>query len=156
MHVPDETHRRPEGASDIAIEAAGKISEAFEWIERARGRLYDFHQLIGRADFLMEDAASLLDRCGAGDLAELVRRDVIGRNVLDGRWTFQIVEEFDDVYFHDAQRIEAEVRNRLAGGRRHVYEAELKEARRTHGVAGHESRPPTRHLDGVAASDPSA
>jgi hypothetical protein len=154
MNVPDEAHRRPEGASDVAIEAAGKISEAFEWIERARGSLYDFHQLIGRADFLMEDAADLLDQCGASDLAEQVRRDVIGRNVLDGRWTFQIVEEFDDVYFRDAQRLEQTVRDRLADGRRHVYEAELKERRRTHGQAGHESRPPSRHLDGVGAPDP--
>jgi hypothetical protein len=155
VSVPDDAHTRPEGASDVAIEATGKISEAFEWIERARGRLYDFHQLIGRADFLMEDAAALLDQCGAGDLAEQVRRDVIGRNVLDGRWTFQIVEEFDEIYFCDAQRVEQEVRERLTGGRRHVYEAELKEARRTHGLAGHESRPP-RHRDGIGASDPVA
>jgi hypothetical protein len=147
MKPPDEDHRRPAGASDDVVEAVGKISEAFEWIERARGRLYDFHHLIGRADFLMEEGAALLERCGAGDLAAHVRREVIGRNVLDGRWTFQIVEEFNDLYYRPVATTEAEIRERLMGGRRHVYEAELKEARRTDGVAGHESRPPARHLD---------
>ena len=34
------------------VDAVGKASEALEYVERARGHLYAFHQLIGRADFL--------------------------------------------------------------------------------------------------------
>jgi hypothetical protein len=139
--VPDEAHARPPDASDEVVEAVGKVSEAFEWIERARGRLYDFHHLIGRADFLMEDAAELLDDAGHGELAELLRTDVIGRNVLEGRWTFQIVEEFDDVYYDAAKDAETRARDELMAGRKHVYESELKEKRRTPGRRGHESRP---------------
>jgi hypothetical protein len=146
--VPDPEHQRPDGADDLVVEAAGKVSEAFEWLERARGRLYDFHHLIGRADFLMEDAAEMLDRCGSAELAALLREEVIGRNVLDGRWTFQMVEEFDAVYFHAAADAERRVRDELMGGRRHVFEAELKEQRRSRARPGHESRPPARHLDG--------
>ncbi|HEX9970060.1 MAG TPA: hypothetical protein VGB03_07965 [Acidimicrobiales bacterium] len=144
---PDDAHRRPPGVDDERVEAAGKVSEAFEWIERARGRLFDFHQMIGRADFVLEDAADLLDRCGERELAEHVRTEVIGRNVLDGRWTFQIVEEFDQLYYEAVRASEKAVRDRLVGGRRHVYEAELKERWRTTGAPGHEARPPTRHLD---------
>jgi hypothetical protein len=103
--------------------------------------LYDFHHLIGRADFLMEDAAELLDDAGHGELAELLRTDVIGRNVLEGRWTFQIVEEFDDVYYDAAKGAETRARDELMAGRKHVYESELKEKRRTPGRRGHESRP---------------
>jgi hypothetical protein len=42
-------NERPESGPDEIVEATGKVGEAFEWIERARGRLYDFHQMIGRA-----------------------------------------------------------------------------------------------------------
>jgi hypothetical protein len=138
---PDDAHRRPEGVGDDIIEATGKLSEALEWIERARGRLYDVHQMIGRADLYVGDAADLLDAAGQSELAERLRTEIVGRNVLPGRWTFQVVEEFDDHYWGPVRELEQEVRDALVDGKRHVYEAEMKEARRTHGQPGHESRP---------------
>lgn len=141
---PDDAHRRPAGTDDRTVEAAGKVSEAFEWIERARGRLYDFHQMIGRADFLVGDAADLLEGAGHAELARELREDVIGRNVLTGRWTFQIVEEFDETYYRPVAAMDQHVRDALMGGRRHVFEAELKERRRTHGRPGHEALPDDR------------
>lgn len=139
--VPDDEHRRPEAADDATVEAVGKVSEAFEWIERARGRLYDFHQMLGRADLLFGDGADLLEQAGHTALARRVRDEIVGRNVLDGRWTFQIVEEFEDCYYEPTKAVDRAVRDELMGGRRHVFEAELKERRRSHGVPGHESRP---------------
>lgn len=127
---------------DRTLRATGKVTEAFEWIERARGRLYDFHQMIGRADLLLEKAATLLDEADAHELADLLRTEIIGRNVLDGRWTFQIVEEFDSVYYFPIASAEERIRNELVAGRRHVYESTLKEQRRTPGLKGHERRPP--------------
>ena len=53
----DAEHARPEGATDAEVEAAGTVSEALEKIERARGHLYSFHQLIGAADFALGDGA---------------------------------------------------------------------------------------------------
>lgn len=138
---PDDPHAPPPGATVADIEAAGKVSEALEWIERARGRLYDLHQMVGRADFLLGDAADLLAEAGHTELAELLRRDVIGRNVIQGRWTFQLVEEFDDVYVAAVRDAERRVREELMDGRTHVYEALLKEARRTRGLPHHEQRP---------------
>lgn len=138
----DDDHRRPDGADDRTVAAVGKLSEAVEWIERARGRLFDFHQLIGHADLLVEEAADMLDEAGHGDLADRLRVEVIGRNVLDGRWTFQVVEEFERQYYEPVRGAEDEVRAKLMAGRRHVFEAELKERRRTPRRRGHESRPP--------------
>jgi hypothetical protein len=34
--------RRPNGVSDETVEAVGSVSEALEFVERARGRLYRF------------------------------------------------------------------------------------------------------------------
>lgn len=138
---PDDAHRRPAGVGDDVVEATGKLSEALEWIERARGRLYDVHQMIGRADFLVGDAADLLDAAGHHDQAERIRREIVGRNVLPGRWTFQVVEEFDEGYWEPVRAVERDVRDALVDGKRHIYEAELKEQRRTEGLPAHESRP---------------
>lgn len=137
----DETHRRPEGATDAEVEAAGTVSEAMEYIERARGRLYDLHQLIGRADILFQEAADQLDGAGRADLAERIRTELVGINILHGRWTFQMVEEFDDGFYSTARGIDRAVRDELTGGRRHVYEAEMKEASRSTGRRGHEATP---------------
>jgi hypothetical protein len=140
---------RPEGTADGLVEAVGKASEAMEYLIRARGHLYSMHQLIGRVDFLFEDAADLFQQAGHTEEAERLRTEVVGRNVLDGRWTFQIVEEFDELFYKPIQaeldRLEAD----LMDGQRHVYESELKEQRRTQGLAGHEQRPPEAHAEAV-------
>ena len=133
-------HQAPEGVSDETIEAVGKLSEGFEYIERARGHLYTFHQLMGRADFLVGDAAELLRSAGHPEFAERLERDLVGRNVLDGRWTFQVVEEFDDVYYDFFRSIERETRE-LTGGVRHLHEARMKEQRRSHGHPDHTADP---------------
>jgi hypothetical protein len=133
--------RRPEGCDDATVHAAGVLSEALEWLERARGRLYDFHQMMGHVDFLVDDAADAFQSAGHHAIADALRTEIVGRNVLDGRWTFQVVEEFDDGYYDAFRAAERSIRERLLAGRRHVYEAELKEERRTHGRAHHEAAP---------------
>jgi hypothetical protein len=138
-------HQRPDGVDDATVEAVGKLSEAIEWLERARGELYAVHQMIGHLDFQLGDAAELLRRAGHTQSADLLEREAIGRNVLDGRWTFQIVEEFEDTYYAPLLEIERSIREQLMAGRRHVYEAELKERRRSAGIPAHESRPPLAH-----------
>ena len=133
-------HPTPDGVSEATIEGVGKLSEAFEYIERAKGHLYSFHQLMGRADFLVEEAADLLDEAGHTAFAERLANELVGRNVLDGRWTFQIVEEFDDTYYEFFRGIERESRE-LTGGVRHLYEARMKEQRRTQGHPAHRQDP---------------
>ncbi|MEU4221161.1 hypothetical protein [Actinoplanes sp. NPDC026623] len=126
--------------SDVTVEALGKLSEALEVVERVRGCLYEVHQLTGQADFMLDDAVSLFVRAGQAGIAERIQQELIGRNVVPGHWTFQLVEEYDDGYYADFRAVERDARDELAGGRRHLYEAELKERRRTHGRKGHEAR----------------
>lgn len=40
-------HRRPDGTDDATVAAVGKLSEALEKVEEARGHLYAFHRLCG-------------------------------------------------------------------------------------------------------------
>lgn len=138
---PAPRHRRPEGAGDEAVTAAGRMTEALETTECARGHLYAFHQLTGRADGQLDDAVAFLREAGEHELADRVSRELVGRNVLTGRWTFQLVEEYDDGYYQAFRSLEEEVRGRLVEGRRHVYEAEMKERRRTHGLPHHSAVP---------------
>ena len=117
------------------VDAVGKASEALEYVERARGHLYAFHQLIGRADFLFEESAVGLTDAGHGTEAAPLWRNVVGRDVLEGRWTFEIVERFDDDYYDTARSEVARLEHVLVGGRRHAHEEELRMARRAQRAA---------------------
>lgn len=138
---PAPEHRVPDGVDEATVAAVGKLTEALEWIERARGHLYSFHQLSGHGDLLVGEAVDQLVEAGHRDLAEELREDLVGRNVLPGRWTFQVVEEYDDGYYASFRGWEKRVRDSLTEGRRHLHEAGMKEDRRTHGRPGHEARP---------------
>lgn len=138
---PSDEHTRPANTSDATVEAVGKVSEALEWVERARGHLYEVHQLLGHADFLFGDAVELLKKAGHSEQAGMLESEVVGRNVLPGRWTFQIVEEFEDTYYTAVKKAEISIRDSLVQGKRHIYESEMKEERRSHGKRGHEARP---------------
>ncbi len=138
---PTAEHQRPEGVDDATVEALGKLSEALEVIEDARGHLYAFHRLTGSGDLALGDAVDLFRAAGHGELADRLQDELVGRNVIQGRWTFQIVEEYDDDYYATFKRLEAAARDDLVGGRRHLFEAEMKEDRRTHGRAHHEAVP---------------
>jgi len=138
---PDDPHRRPDGVSDATVAAMGKLSEALEWVERARGHLYDFHQMAGHADLLLGEAVDALRAAGHEAPADRLAGELLGRNVIEGRWSFQIVEEYDDTYWGPFRAAEAAVRDEVVGGRRHIFESEMKEERRTRGRRHHEGRP---------------
>jgi AAA+ ATPase superfamily predicted ATPase len=102
---------------DMTVKALGKLSEALETTERARGHLYEMHQLTGTADFQLDEAVSLFMQAG--------------HDVVPGHWTFQLVEEYDDGYYTDFRTVEREAREKLADGRRHLHEAQLKKLRQS-------------------------
>jgi hypothetical protein len=141
VNTADGLDRRADGISDETVEAVGSVSEALEFVERARGHLYSFHQLMGHADLLLGEACDKLRAAGHEGVADRLECDLVGRNVLYGRWTFQVVEEFDDVYWSVFREHEQSVREELQQGARHVFEAEMKEKRRTIGRPGHEAAP---------------
>ncbi len=139
--TPDPDHLRPDGVSDATVTALGKLSEALEVVEHARGLLYGFHRLTGQADLALGEAVDALRESGATGLADRLETELVGRNVIEGRWTFQIVEDYDDGYYAAFRDLERQARDELAAGRRHLFESEMKEDRRTHGRRHHESRP---------------
>jgi hypothetical protein len=126
---------------DAVREAVGKLRKALETTERARGRLYDFHQMTGTADFELGDAVRSLREVGLDRQADLIERELVGRNVIGDRWTFQIVEDYDDNYWSLFRALEKSARDDLAAGVRHLYEARLKQSERTVGAPGHTAQP---------------
>jgi hypothetical protein len=138
--LPD--HQVPDGVSTETVDAVAKLTKALETTERARGHLYAFHQLIGESDRRVEEAVQMLREAGHADWADRLERELWGRNVLDGRWTFQIVEEFDDGYWTSFRELDSALRHGLVAGRRHLREAGMKEDQRTHGEPGHEAAAP--------------
>lgn len=138
---PDAAHRRGPGVSDATVQALGKLSEALEVVEHARGLLYGFHRLTGTADLALGEAVQMLRTAGHMDLADDIDTKMVGRNIVSGRWTFQLIEEYDDGYYAEFKATEKQARDQLLGGKRHVYEAEMKEDRRTHGRRHHEALP---------------
>jgi hypothetical protein len=138
---PDARHQRPEGVSDATVEALGALSKALETTERARGALYEFHQLAGSADLGLDDAVRLLREADHQEGADRVEQEILGRNVIPGRWTFQIVEAYNATYYRPFQELEENLRQQLVDGKDHLYEAEMKEARRTAQHPDHTARP---------------
>ena len=137
----DDDHARPTGVDDTTVAALGKLSEALEAVEHGRGLLYGFHRLAGRADLQVGEAVDLLREAGHHEVADRLETELVGRNVLEGRWTFQVVEEYDDGYYRLFKELEAKARDSLVLGKRHLYEAEMKEDRRTRGNPDHTAVP---------------
>jgi hypothetical protein len=137
----DDAHARPPGTSDTTVAAIGKLSKAFEVVEEARGYLYAFHRRCGTADLTLQEAVAQLRQAGHHELADEIDTDLVGRNILPGRWSFQVVEEYDDGYYATFRGHERRAREALMAGRRHVAEAEMKEEERTPGRPGHEATP---------------
>jgi hypothetical protein len=128
---------------DATLDAVGKVTEALETIERARGHLYAFHQQTGWADLIFGDAVDRLEKAGHTAWAARIREELIGLNVLPDRWTFQVVEDYDYGYYRTCRDLERDLLAEFTGGRRHLQEQQMKDARRTRGRAGHEAGPPS-------------
>ena len=80
------------------VAAVGRLTEALESCERARGHLYSFHQLTGRPT---SSSVTPWRSCGRRGTTRWRpgRRELVGRNVIKHRRTFQIVEAYDDSYW---------------------------------------------------------
>ena len=137
MTEPPERFARSAGVDDKTVDAVGALTSAMETVIRARGALYEFHQLTGKADNELTDAVRLLRDAGHHQVADDLQRELVGRNVNDGRWTFQIVEDYERTYYEPWTEHHRKVRDDLTGGHAHQQEAEMKTDRTTHGKPGH-------------------
>ena len=118
-----------EGLGDREQQALHEVESGLEWVHRAHGELVAFHHAIGRAIDHFDDAYPILDECGHEDLAARIRDDQLPRGVLDdSTWTYDLLEDFQDGFLADVESLEAEVREQVADGQRHVVERERKRA----------------------------
>lgn len=83
----------------------------------------------------------MIRAAGHPDIADALNLDLLGRNPLPGMWSFQMVEAYDDGYYATAMALQQRAIDELVEGRRHLFEAEMKELRRSPGRKGHESTP---------------
>lgn len=118
--------QRLAGMSDATVAALGKLSEAAEIVEHARGLLYGFHRLCGSADLTFQDAVAQLRAAGHDDLAEEVDNLLVGRDVVDDKWSFELVEAYDAQYWQAVRDVCREVTARAGAPRPHQFEAEMK------------------------------
>lgn len=123
---PVERHR-PDGATDALIAALGKLSEALEVVEHCRGLLYDFHRYSGTADLTLQDAVSQLRAAGHEELADQLDEVLVGRDLIENMWSFQMVEAYDSNYWQVFREMEAHARAVTGVSDRHVFEAEMKQ-----------------------------
>jgi len=135
------TDRSRPDLDDDTVAALGKLSESLETVEQARGLLYGFHQLTGKADLLLQEAVAQFRDAGHTELADALERDLVGRNVIADRWTFQVVEDFDASYWSTFRAFDQRARAELSDGDRHVLEARMKQRERTAGHPRHEAGP---------------
>lgn len=127
--------QRPDGATDALVAALGKLSEALEVVEHCRGLLYDFHRYSGTADLTLQDAVSQLRAAGQAELADQLDDVLVGRDVIENMWTFQLVEAYDSNYWQVFREMEAHARAVTGVTDRHVYEAEMKQREQQPGGA---------------------
>ena len=135
LHLSDPADAA-ESADDPTLDAVHQVEVAVEWLERAFGALLDAHHRVGHAQGLLLEASDALRRAGHGTLADRAQHEVAPLDAAAGRWTYQVVDEFRGHLLDPARDFEQEVRERLAGGVRHRFEA--REKRRAAG-----SRSPT-------------
>ena len=66
---PDGAHTSPDGVADATVSAVGRLTEALETLDRARGHRYTLHKLVGAADRGVPDAVAELRRLGISSAA---------------------------------------------------------------------------------------
>lgn len=120
----DESAPPPDGSLDEVERAAlHEVELGLEWLQRAHGHLIEFHHATGHGMDHLAAAEELLREAGHEDLADRIRCDHLPTGVTpDDRWSYAVLEGFQDGVLADVQAFEAEAREAVAGGRRHVAE----------------------------------
>jgi hypothetical protein len=118
---------RQPGRTDAEVAALGKLSEALEAVEYARGLLYGFHRFSGTADRTLQEAVSMFRDAGRPEVADRIADTLVGRDILPGMWSFQVVEAYDAGYWQPFRDVEAATRAALGDAERHIFEAEMKQ-----------------------------
>jgi hypothetical protein len=117
---------RPDDIGDDVVTALGKLSEALEVVEHCRGLLYEFHRYSGTADLTLQEAVAQFRSAGFPELADELEQVLVGRDLFENLWTFQMVEGYDANYWQVFRAMEEHARAVTGVPERHVFEAEMK------------------------------
>lgn len=109
--------------NDREREALHELELGLEWLHRANGHLVAFHHNVGHAADHLATAERLFREADRVAPANVIRDDLLPRGVIDEeRWSYDVLEEFQDGLLAEVMRFEAGVRERLVDGQRHVTE----------------------------------
>ncbi|RQH03416.1 hypothetical protein [Natrarchaeobius oligotrophus] len=109
--------------TDDECEALHEVELALEWLLRAQGSLLEFHHATGHGMDHLAEAESLLRDTGHDELANAVRCELLPHGVVDGdRWSYDVLEDFQETLLAETVSLEHRVRHELADGERHVRE----------------------------------
>jgi hypothetical protein len=118
-----------ESLSDTEAEALHEVELGIEHLKRAHGHLVSFHHAVGRGMDHLADAETLLRAAGHDALADAIRDDYLPRGVIEsthpedqGRWSYDILERYEDAFLDDIVAFGAQAADEIAGGLRHVEE----------------------------------
>jgi hypothetical protein len=119
----DRSRSIPSGVSSETVEALGVLSEALEVVEDARGKLYGFHRLCGTADLTLQRGIEQLRKAGHQSLADEFEEVLVGRGVVGGLWSYQLVEDYDANYWSVFRAMLARARQEAGDVPMHLHEA---------------------------------
>ncbi|WP_424016595.1 hypothetical protein ACOZ4N_11890 [Halorientalis pallida] len=103
--------------------ALHQVELGLEWLHRAHGHLVEFHHNTGHAMDHLAEAEPLLRECGYDDLADAVRDRYLPHGVIDDdRWSYDVLESFQEGFLDEIEGFEREARDVVADGQRHAAE----------------------------------
>lgn len=109
--------------------AMHEVEVGIEWLLRAQGRLLAFHHAIGHGMDHLDVAESRLRADGYETLADHLRDDILPRGVTgDDRWSYNVVEEFQQAFLRPVTEFEETSREVVTDGKRHVEERAQEQA----------------------------
>jgi hypothetical protein len=108
--------------SEAEIEALHSVELGLEWLNRAHGKLVEFHHSTGHAMDHLYDAEAKLRDAGHEAFADRLRDELLPKGAVEDRWTYDLLETFEAGLHDDVRAFERQVRDDVADGRRHVAE----------------------------------
>lgn len=112
------------------IEALHQLQLGKEHIRKAYGQLLGCHHEVGRGMNKIKKATEILEDCEREDLSEEVG-SIVPANATSDRWTWEIVDDFEDNLLEDVLKTDKEVREELADGQRHINEEQMENMRKS-------------------------
>ena len=121
--------------SDSELAALHEVELGIEHLHRAHGHLVAFHHSTGRAMNHLAEAENRLRNADYEELANVIRDEYLPQGVLEGRatdeqgrWSYDVLETYEDVFLTDIVDFGEEVTDTIADGVRHAHERKQERA----------------------------